>query len=240
MNDSMAPSFTADSGAMSAYRRVKLTSNGKIAYAGPGDVCIGTLLSDIDSTVPSRATGAVLRTAAGIHWAVYDGATALSVSDELEAAANGKVTKRVSGRRIGVAKEGASADGDIIRVVYDGSAGPDTTEIGFVTGAGGAITQATSSSTGVTLNKVCGQITTVALTTAAAAEEVFTVTNSKVAATDVIALCIGTYAGNGTPIANVKNVQAGQFDVVITNLHASSALNAALLLNFAVIKAVAA
>ena len=239
MNDSFTPSYTASSGAMAAYRRVKLHTDGKILYAGPGDICIGSLLSDIDSTVPSRDTAGVLRPAVGLCYAVYDGATALAVGDEIEAVANGKVTKRVTGRSIGVAKESASADGDTIRVVYTSEQGVGRAEIGYSAGAGGAVTQITSASTGVTLNKACGQITTVALSTAGAAEEIFVVTNNKVAATDVISICVGTYAGAGTPIVSVKNVQAGQFDVVITNLSAS-ALNALLLLNFAVVKAVAA
>jgi hypothetical protein len=239
MNDSFTPSYTASSGAMAAYRRVKLGSDGKITYAGIGEICIGSLLSDIDSAVPARDTAGVLRPAVGLSYAVYDGATALAVGDEIEAAANGKITKRVTGRSIGVAKESASADGDTIRVVYTSEQGVGKAEIGYVAGAGGAVTQITSASTGVTLNKPCGQITTVALSTAGAAEEVFTVTNSKVAATDVISVCISTYAGAGTPIVCAKNVQAGQFDVVITNLSAN-ALNALLLLNFAVVKAVAA
>lgn len=110
--------------------------------------------------------------------------------------------------------------------------------IGYVTGQGAAVTQLSSASTGVTINANCGQITTVALTTAGAAEEVFTVTNSKVAATDVIAVST-TYAGAGTPAVSVKGVAAGSFVVVITNLSAS-ALDALAVINFAVIKAVAA
>jgi hypothetical protein len=111
--------------------------------------------------------------------------------------------------------------------------------IGYATGAGGAVTQLTSASTGVTLDKLCGQITTVALTTAAAAEEVFTVTNSMVDANDVVTVST-TYAGAGTPAVSVKGVAAGSFVVVITNLHASAALDAVLVVNFAVIKSVAA
>lgn len=105
----------------------------------------------------------------------------------------------------------------------------------FFTGEGGAVTQATSSSTGVTLSKLKGQITTVALTTAAGAEERFTVTNTKVSAVDVV--CVSTtYNGAGTPMLGVVNVTAGAFDVVITNLHAANALNAALVVNFVVLK----
>lgn len=111
--------------------------------------------------------------------------------------------------------------------------------LGFATGAGGAVTQITSSSTGVTLNKPCGQITTVALTTAAAGEEQFTVTNSKVDANDVVVVST-TYAGGGTPMVSVKGVGAGSFVITITNLHASAAFDAVMVINFAVIKSVAA
>lgn len=114
-----------------------------------------------------------------------------------------------------------------------------TAGVGYATGAGGAVTQITSSSTAVTLNKVTGQITTVALTTAAAAEERFTVTNSAVAATDAIVLGT-TYDGAGTPMLSVQKIAAGAFDVVITNVHAANALNAAMVINFTVIKGVAA
>lgn len=108
---------------------------------------------------------------------------------------------------------------------------------GYATGAGGTVTQITSSSTGVTLSKPCGTIVTVALTTAAAAIEQFTVTNTLVAATDVIAVST-TYNGAGTPQVSVIHVTAGTFDIIIKNAHAANALNAAMTINFAIIKAV--
>lgn len=114
-----------------------------------------------------------------------------------------------------------------------------TAHIGYETGAGGAVTQITDATTGVTLSKPCGQITTVALTTAAAAEERFTVTNTLVAATDCIVLST-TYDGAGTPVLAVQKVAAGAFDIVITNVHAANAFNAVMVINFALIKAVAA
>lgn len=110
-----------------------------------------------------------------------------------------------------------------------------TIGIGYATGAGGSVTQITSSATGVTLNKICGRITTVALTTAAGADEQFTVTNSAVAATDIVIITT-TYAGAGTILVGTAKVVAGAFDVVITNLHASNALNAVAVINFAIIK----
>ena len=110
---------------------------------------------------------------------------------------------------------------------------------GYATGAGGAVTQLVDSTTAVQLDKPCGQITTVALTTAAGAEEEFTVNNSLVAATDVIGLST-TYAGAGTPMLSVKGLAAGSFKIVITNVHTADALNALMVINFAVTKAVAA
>lgn len=111
--------------------------------------------------------------------------------------------------------------------------------LGYATGAGGAQTQASSASTAVTLNKHCGQITTVALTTAAAAEEAFVVNNTKVDANDVIVVNT-TYAGAGKPVVFVTNVGANVFTINISNVHASAALDAVLVVNFAVIKSVAA
>ena len=56
--------------------------------------------------------------------------------------------------------------------------------IGYV--SGGAVTQLTSKSTGVTLNKPCGAITLHNASLTGDAEVTFTVTNSEVAATDVV------------------------------------------------------
>lgn len=120
-------------------------------------------------------------------------------------------------------------------LLMNGSSG----SLGYGTGAGGAVTQITSAATGVTLNKATGQITTFALTTAAGAEERFTVSNTFVAATDTISIGT-TYNGAGTPAVTVLKVATNAFDIVITNLHAANALDALMVINFAIIKAVAA
>lgn len=112
-----------------------------------------------------------------------------------------------------------------------------TGALGYVTGAGGAVTQITSRATGVTLSKLTGQITTDSTSLAAAAEATFTVTNTLVAATDLILLNI-TPGGTGTPHAYVSAVAAGSFDITITNLHAATADTSADVINFAVIKGV--
>ena len=49
-----------------------------------------------------------------------------------------------------------------------------------------------------------------------------------------------TYAGAGTPLLCVVKQTAGTFDIIIKNVHASAALNAAMTINFAIIKGVIA
>lgn len=102
-----------------------------------------------------------------------------------------------------------------------------------------AVTQATSITTGVTCNAYSGVITTVSQTVAAGAEADFVVTNSKVAATDVVVACIKTHTSAGTFAVTVAAVAAGQFTLRLTNLHASTAGNDVLVINFLVLKAAA-
>jgi len=110
---------------------------------------------------------------------------------------------------------------------------------GYGTGAGGAVTQATNKTTGVTLNTVAGTITSAADELGAAAEATFTVTNSKVSITDVIVLSIQSGGTSGEYLAHVTTVAAGSFDITIANMSGSAASDA-VLINFAVIKSVAA
>jgi hypothetical protein len=108
--------------------------------------------------------------------------------------------------------------------------------IGYATGAGGAVTQATSRTTGVTLNKPSGAIT---MFTAAgsATPASFTVTNSSVAATDTISLGIKSGATN-TYFYFVTAVAAGSF--VITFWTTGGTASDTPVINFNVIKGVSA
>lgn len=102
-----------------------------------------------------------------------------------------------------------------------------------------AVTQATSITTGVTCNAMSGVITTVSQTVAAGAEAEFTVTNSQVAATDVVVACIKTYTSAGAFDVSVSAVAAGSFKLRLTNLDAAAAGNNVLVINFLVLKATA-
>lgn len=109
-------------------------------------------------------------------------------------------------------------------------------------GPGGAVTQATDRTTGVTLNKLCGAITTNNASLAAEAAAEFTVTNSAVAATDVVILSQKSGSNGGNTDVLVSAVAAGSFNIKVANNNASggTAETGAIIVNFAVIKAVAA
>ena len=118
---------------------------------------------------------------------------------------------------------------------------PETNGLGYVTGVGGAVTQETSVTTTVELNKLCGQITTFALTLAAGVDTTFQLTNSFIAAGDVVIVSTKSYGGtaDGIPIASVQSTAAGSCKINIRNTGAVT-LDALAVINFAVIKAVAA
>lgn len=101
----------------------------------------------------------------------------------------------------------------------------------------GTVTQATSITTGVTVNASCGTIVTVSQTIAAAAEASFTVTNSFVEANDVVIVNVKSTSSAGGPfIAYVSAVAAGSFQITLTNPHAANAGDNTITLSFAVIK----
>jgi len=114
--------------------------------------------------------------------------------------------------------------------------------IGYASGSGSTVTQATNRATGVTINALAGQITTNNASLAAEASAVFTVTNSFVAATDVINVCIasGSVALNTDLV--VTAVAAGSFNITVINNNAAAgtAETGAIVINFVVFKSVAA
>jgi len=110
-----------------------------------------------------------------------------------------------------------------------------TGSVGYGTGSGGSVTQITSRTTGVTLNKTNGAITLVSAA-GLATYQTFTVTNSTVAATDVIHVC--QKSGTDKYIILVTAVAAGSF--AITFATTGGITTEQPVFNFAVIKAVTA
>ena len=114
------------------------------------------------------------------------------------------------------------------------STGP-TAGIGYATGAGGTVTQGTSRTTGVTLNKVCGQITLFSAAGSATWQS-FTVTNSAVATTDTI--IVNQDSGTDKYMIHVTAVGAGSFEITYATTGGTTTEQP--VFNFSVIKAVTA
>jgi len=113
--------------------------------------------------------------------------------------------------------------------------------IGYKTGAGSTVTQITSRATGVTINSICGQITTDNSSLAAEASAKFTVTNSSVAEADVIVISFRDAVALNTDVV-VTDTAAGTFEITVinNNVAAGTAETGAIVINYAIIKAVAA
>lgn len=153
-----------------------------------------------------------------------------TVADAALPKAGGTLTGAVTGTDIDLSGDLTSAGA----ILTSGTLG-----IGYATGAGGTVTQATSKSTGVTINKLSGKITTSSALLAAATSVTFTVTNSL-----ITGLCIPVvqHVGGGTLGAYTvvgNNVGAGSFDITIRN-NTAGGLAEALALRFAIIWAVEA
>lgn len=116
----------------------------------------------------------------------------------------------------------------------------DSAGIGYTNGAGGTVTQATSKSTGVTLNKICGEIVMNNATLNRETAVSFTLTNSAIAATDVVVVNIKSGATVNAYNVGVTAVAAGSCRIQLHNLLGGTDLSEAVVLSFAVIKAVAA
>ena len=140
---------------------------------------------------------------------------------------------------------GSSAHGSqfYVSVVPIGSTVPakffsvyNTGAFGYVSGNGGSVTQTTSRTTGVTINKSNGSITTNSTSLSAGSTAKFTVSNSLVSATDIIMISIKSGTTTDQTDVKIQGVGAGTFDVVVANRHASTAETGAIVLNYAIIK----
>lgn len=108
--------------------------------------------------------------------------------------------------------------------------------VGYGSGAGGTVTQLTSKSTGVTLNKASGKITMNGAALAAGTIVSFVLTNSLIAATDVLLL---NHAATGTPGSYSLNARcaAGSATIDVRN-NTGGSLSEAIDIAFALVKAV--
>jgi len=107
-------------------------------------------------------------------------------------------------------------------------------ELGYTSAAQGAVTQLTSKSTGVTLDKSMGRITMNNALLAGGASVTFTLTNSKIGANDVVTVSV---SGGGTVGAYWPFVASQTTGSAVIGLYNNTGgnLSEAVILNFCVI-----
>lgn len=121
-------------------------------------------------------------------------------------------------------------------VIFTGRVTSKTYGLGYSIGGGGAVTQATNKSTGVTLSKPTGAITMNNANLATATTVSFTLTNTLIEANDILVI---NHISGGTAGAYSVNAQcaAGSASINVRNLTAGT-LGEAIVLQFALIKSV--
>jgi hypothetical protein len=110
--------------------------------------------------------------------------------------------------------------------------GPDA----FTNSPGGAVTQLTSKSTGVTLDKGCGAITMNNAALNAGTSVEFVLTNSFIAATDTVVCNMGPGGTASTYLVQCQAVAAGSCRFRVTN-YSGTNRSEACVVNFSIIKA---
>lgn len=118
--------------------------------------------------------------------------------------------------------------------LYDKSAW-STTGIGYAAGSGGTVTQITSKSTSVTINKTNGRIVMHNASLAAGASVAFNMSNTTIDGTDVVVVH-PNWAISTAYRAQCVYCGAGLAAIKVTN-DSGGSLSDALVLNFVVIKA---
>ncbi|MEN6644306.1 MAG: hypothetical protein ABFE08_17845 [Armatimonadia bacterium] len=192
---------------------------------------ISTINADGDLNLTPNGTGKVVIGAAQVTGGTVSGITDLAIAD----GGTGASTAADARTNLGL---GSMATQNASTVAITGGSVLASTATGYGTtgGIGGGVTQDTSKSTTVVLNKPCGQITMHNASLAAGARVSFTLTNSSIAATDVVVVNISSAATADAYALTVTAVAAGSCRIQLANLSASP-LGEALVLNFAVIKA---
>jgi len=111
--------------------------------------------------------------------------------------------------------------------------------LGYAVGAGGQVTQGTSRTTGVTLNKATGEITLFPAGLAGHAADEFTLTNAAIGANDVVLVSVKSGVVIGTRKyyqLGVVTTAAGSCVIAVGNLNNSAISSETPVLQFVVIK----
>jgi len=109
--------------------------------------------------------------------------------------------------------------------------------LGYTAAAQGTVTQLTSKSTAVTLNKSAGRITMNNASLGATTNVTFTLNNSLISANDIVILNVSGGATAGSYNCWVSGLSAGSATITVRNISASP-LSEAVVVNFALIHCV--
>lgn len=145
-------------------------------------------------------------------------------------------------KSIGVAYSDQDIDGGTIGATTPstvvGTTVYATSEIGYSAAAQGTVTQATSKSTGVTLNKSAGQITMNNAALAGSTAVSFILTNSAISANDTIVVCVAsntTGSAAGAYTTYISYLAAGSALITLRNLTTATSYSEAVVINFSII-----
>ncbi len=106
--------------------------------------------------------------------------------------------------------------------------------LGYTADAQGTVTQATSKSTAVTLNKSAGQITMNNAALASVTNVTFTLNNSLISANDIVILNVAAGATAGAYNCWVSGLSTGSVSITLRNISGGS-LSEAVVLNYSLI-----
>ena len=109
-----------------------------------------------------------------------------------------------------------------------------STELGYTSAAQGIVTQATSKSTGVTLNKSAGRITMNNAALAGNTPVSFTLTISTISAKDAMIVNVSSGATAAAYAVYVSGLNAGSADISLRNMTGGS-LSEAVVINYSVV-----
>jgi hypothetical protein len=225
--------YLPDGGTLSQYG-FSITSISDTGLTTRGATCnsaaglLSTTTTGCANFVQSAATGGTGLSTAAIGDLMYASATT-PIWSRLAAVATGAV----------LGSQGTStAPAWLTSVTLSGAilSSGATNGVGYATGAGGTVSQSSSKSTGVTLNKATGAITMNGATLAAGTIVSFVLTDSAIAATDTLVL---NHISGGTIGSYTLNAQAaaGSATINVRN-NTSGSLGEAIVIEFTVIKGV--
>jgi len=191
------------------------------AYASSGNVALTA------GTSTSGNFSATVFDSAGMYWLATTAGASPATSVGLGAASNIPVAFFVNNAE----KAKLDTSGNFLITSSGG--------IGYGTGSGGTVTQLTSKSTGVTLNKANGLITLNAASLAANTTVSFTLTNSVITTSDILLLATSGGASSASYNFWTSNGLSGSSVIYVRNI-TGGALAEAITISFAVIKSVTA